>query len=716
LKGMHDPSPQVVQLSYFALCQFSEYLVLNPYGDRIMQLLVESIETKTELQTVSRFTVRFYDALQSFCENLAEDLQPYLPILMSKLIKLETQCNFSYKLQRLIVCTFSSIVSSVKNEFNPYFDFAVQIIKPHLLYSETARQVDSKLLQIECIDLMGVFAKFINREKFSDQLIEDCLKFVQNVLLNESDPEIRSAAYDLLSGLTSKLKEHLMLKQIMPQLLETLKSEEGINMIESDDKKNDIFSAFDEIDLQENEEDDDSNLDEDTGYDKDGDETQKIIVDNEYASEKLSAIFCLEEITKYLNPQIIDYYDDCYAELKNLSLFVHMNIRKESYLGLANLISYLHDYCNANLEKMNETNRNKLIQTFSNSLKEFYQNSINTIKMDANRQLVMTVYDACKTLLFRCAPFIKRHFTEYSKALEEYGTLIIETFSNKIYCQIENKNDDCDDFEENQAEYDYMLKEYAGDVIPSLALCLPENLFENYFEKAIIFLIRILNKSESSMAEKSFAIGVIGETIGNLENVPALRAQQLFAEIYKHINSSEEEIKSNTIFSVGVLCSQSKGSLKQFYSQIINDLFEILKSEKCKQTLDNICGTMCRLFICSAEVNLEGLNYELMLKTIIDLIPLKVDHNEYHTLFDFIIKIISNPVTTPIMAVHYPKIIEVSGIILFNNFDECKTGIKELIVKFLNFINQNYKQEFDLLLYQMRPELASSIKYCLNIV
>jgi hypothetical protein len=74
-----------------------------------------------------------------------------------------------------------------------------------------------------------------------------------------------------------------------------------------------------------------------------------------------------------------------------------------------------------------------------------------------------------------------------------------------------------------------MLKEYAGDVIPSLALCLPENLFENYFEKAIIFLIRILNKSESSMAEKSFAIGVIGETIGNLENVPALRAQQLFA-------------------------------------------------------------------------------------------------------------------------------------------------------------------------------------------
>lgn len=41
------------------------------------------------------------------------------------------------------------------------------------------------------LDLMGVFARFINREKFSDQLIEDCLKFVQNVLINESDPEVK---------------------------------------------------------------------------------------------------------------------------------------------------------------------------------------------------------------------------------------------------------------------------------------------------------------------------------------------------------------------------------------------------------------------------------------------------------------------------------------------------------------------------------------------
>ncbi len=41
---------------------------------------------------------------------------------------------------------------------------------------------------------MGVFAKYIGKEKFSDSLIDDCLKYVQNVLINDNDPEIRSAA------------------------------------------------------------------------------------------------------------------------------------------------------------------------------------------------------------------------------------------------------------------------------------------------------------------------------------------------------------------------------------------------------------------------------------------------------------------------------------------------------------------------------------------
>lgn len=182
-----------------------------------MHLLIESMETKVELRTATRLTISFYDALQSYCENLGEELVEFLPTLMSKLMTIEVQCNSSLKLQRLIVSTFSSIVCSVKSNFNPYFDFAVQIVKPYLSYNQLqVKQDETKLLQIECIgylgllvkylsfcfdvykcyvlDLMGVFAKNIGKEKFTDVYVENCLSFVENVLGNENDPEIRSAA------------------------------------------------------------------------------------------------------------------------------------------------------------------------------------------------------------------------------------------------------------------------------------------------------------------------------------------------------------------------------------------------------------------------------------------------------------------------------------------------------------------------------------------
>lgn len=75
------------------------------------------------------------------------------------------------------------------------------------------------MLRIQCIDLIGVFSKFIGRDKFNDEIIQNCLSFVINALSNESDPEIRSAANDLLEGLANKLKEKLPLGVIMPQIM-----------------------------------------------------------------------------------------------------------------------------------------------------------------------------------------------------------------------------------------------------------------------------------------------------------------------------------------------------------------------------------------------------------------------------------------------------------------------------------------------------------------
>lgn len=142
----------------------------------------------------------------------------------------------------------------------------------------------------------------------------------------------------------------------------------------------------------------------------------------------------------------------------------------------------------------------------------------------------MGVFDALRLLLSRCSVYIKSHLSEFSKSLEIYGGLIIDTFKNKIYCQTINQ-DQVDENDEEEAEFDQVLKEFAGDVIPSLASCLPGQMFDPFFQKVLIDLFRILHKSESSPAEKSFVIGVVGETVCNLDVVQPSRAEQLFSGI-----------------------------------------------------------------------------------------------------------------------------------------------------------------------------------------
>lgn len=132
-------------------------------------------------------------------------------------------------------------------------------------------------------------------------------------------------------------------------------------MVEPENRKNDMFSVLDEIDLLEDDSDEDENLDEDFDSNEDNPNDRcedvdrersfyetnananDLVIENEYITEKLAAIFCLQEITKYENGEFADFYDECFGELKKLLNFVNLNVRKESFVALANLISYYHD-------------------------------------------------------------------------------------------------------------------------------------------------------------------------------------------------------------------------------------------------------------------------------------------------------------------------------------------------------------------------------------
>ena len=100
-----------------------------------------------------------------------------------------------------------------------------------------------------------------------------------------------------------------------------------------------------------------------------------------------------------------------------------------------------------------------------------------------------------------------------------------------------------------------------------------------------------------------------------------------------------------------------------------------------------------------------------LLNTIVDLLPLKVDFNEYFTFYSLLSRIIANNVA---LIKHYSKLVELSGHVLYLKQYECKKGIRELVVSFLNYFNRNYSQDLDMMLMQIKPEYSNEIRRCLN--
>lgn len=281
LRGMQDTDPAVCQLAYFALSQLCE--ILDPlsatnltkprnnnnnnddYIERIMRVFIESIESRLALRSVSRLTLRFYGALQSFCDNLGSRRldRPRLATLMSKLMTLELICSSSLKIKRLMLATFSSVVAAVRTRFEPYFDYVLQLVKPHLRFEfddETAAGIGtatdptligSRSLEIECIELMAALARYSSPRKFNSILVQNSLVLVHAALNADRavcEPEVRAAAYHLLAGLSGKLKRiestssMMMMTSLVARLLDTLRSDDGL-AVNNNMTNNDVIVA-----------------------------------------------------------------------------------------------------------------------------------------------------------------------------------------------------------------------------------------------------------------------------------------------------------------------------------------------------------------------------------------------------------------------------------------------------------------------------------------
>ena len=70
-------------------------------------------------------------------------------------------------------------------------------------------------------------------------------------------------------------------------------------------------------------------------------------------------------------------------------------------------------------------------------------------------------------------------------------------------------------------------------------------------------------KQTSSTAEKSFAVGTLGETIEAVGPSIAMYAETLYPVFVKMTREDDDEVRSNSVYSLGVLMSNCAQKLQR---------------------------------------------------------------------------------------------------------------------------------------------------------
>lgn len=88
---------------------------------------------------------RMFYALETFCENLDDDLLPYLPTLMERLFVALDPNSWSLQLKRVALSALGSAASAAKEGMMPYFQKILEVLNLYIMSDP-----NSEIHQLQC--------------------------------------------------------------------------------------------------------------------------------------------------------------------------------------------------------------------------------------------------------------------------------------------------------------------------------------------------------------------------------------------------------------------------------------------------------------------------------------------------------------------------------------------------------------------------------------
>ncbi|XP_053510861.1 importin-4 isoform X2 [Artibeus jamaicensis] len=571
-KGLEDPSQVVRNAALFALGQFSENLQphISSYSGEVMPLLLAYLKSVPPRHT--QHLAKACYALENFVENLGPKVQPYLPELMECMLQ-PLRNPSSPQAKELAVSALGAIATAAQASLLPYFPAIMEHLREFLV----AGHEDLQPVRIQSLETLGVLARAVGEPM--RPLAEECCQLGLGLCNQVDDPDLRRCTYSLFAALSGLMGEALApyLPQITTLMLLSLRSTEGI--VPQYDGSSSFLLFDDESDGEEEEE----LMDEDE-EEEDDSEISGYSVENAFFDEKEDTCAALGEISVNASVAFLPYMESVFEEVFKLLECPHLNVRKAAHEALGQLCCALHKACQS---CPSEPSTAALQATLAQVVPSYMQ----AVYRERERQVVMAVLEALTGVLRSCGTLT----LQPPGRLAELCNMLKAVLQRKTACQ---DTEEEEEEEEDQAEYDAMLLEYAGEAIPALAAAAGGDVFAPFFA-GFLPLLLCKTKQGCTVAEKSFAVGTLAECIQGLGAASAQFVSRLLPVLLSATREADPEVRSNAIFGLGVLAEHGGRPAQEHFSKLVGLLLPLLARERHDRVHDNICGALARLLMAS---------------------------------------------------------------------------------------------------------------------
>ncbi|XP_023131209.1 importin-4 [Amphiprion ocellaris] len=672
-QSLSDSSQVVRSAGLFALGQFSEHLQpeVSKYCAELMPLLLGYLSSLNEAK-VGHVTKAFY-ALENFMENLGADIEPYLPTLMETMLSALNNTD-NLKIKELAVSAIGAIANAAKELLVPYFSPVIESLKGFL----TTTTEEMRSLQTQSLDTLSVLARTIGKDVFSP-LAAECVQLGLNLTDTIDDPDLRRCTYGLYSAVSISSPDCLIphLPAITTVMLLALKSNEGITAHLEEDK---TFVLLDDDD-----DDDDDNEEEKDGDDFLEDESETDVhdvagfsVENAYIDEKEDACDALGEIAFSTGAAFQPFLESSFQQIYEMRDFPHEDVRRAAFGAMGKFCRAQHKVWK---ENPTEANHQALLKLLEVVLPCF----VETVRTEPERLVVMGVLESMNGVIKSCEGEVFRN----PSRLKEISYVIRDVLKKKMACQ-DGGGDEAED-EDQQAEYDAMLQEFAGEGIPLVASAVPADSFAPFLND-LLPLIMGKTKSTGTVAERSFSLGTIGEILQALVTAPGGQglagrlSNRLLPVLVAGVRDSDPEVRNNSVFGLGCLAQAAGPIVLTDYPMMLSVFSNLLVKESDARVIDNLCGALCRMILS----NVEAVPLEQVVPALAARLPLKEDMEENKTVFSCLALLYTH---SPSLVVKVMKQIVVASSHVLDHKDVDKETQNTAVLLMKQFA-QNHCAEF----------------------